>query len=117
PDGAVCGAPFAATVKDGSVSLLSEMWPDLQRQTVSVRADGQGARYLLPPNRAAASPGPLSVVVTLARRSGVLADARPISAFDALSAVVQSAYARRWRMTGEAFCALAESLDQAVCAR
>lgn len=117
PDGAAKGVPFAAAVKDGSVSLLSEIWPDLQRLPASVRSDGQRARYLRPANRAAAPPGPLNVVVTLARRPGAPAELCPISAFDALSAIVQSAYARRWRMTGDAFCALAASLDQAVCAR
>jgi hypothetical protein len=117
PDGAVQGVPFAAAVKDGSVSLLGEIWPDLGRFTAWARSDGQQVRYLLPTNRATAPSRALSVVVTLARRPGAVAETMPISAFDALSAIVQSAYARRWRMTGDAFCALAESLDQAVCVR
>jgi hypothetical protein len=117
PDGAVQGVPFAAAVKDGSVALLSEIWPGLRDLPASMRSDGQLARYLLPANRAAAAPGPLSAVVMLARRPGASAEVRPISTFDALSTIVQSAYARRWRMTGDAFCALAESLDRAVCAR
>ena len=56
-------------------------------------------------------------VVTLARRSGALAAIQPISPVEALDAIIHSAYARRWRMTGEALCNLADTLERAVCVR
>jgi hypothetical protein len=40
-----------------------------------------------------------------------------MSAVDALSAILQGGCARRWRMTGDALCNLAQSLDRAVCAQ
>lgn len=116
PDGAARGVPFAAAVKSGSVSLLRGLWPELERRAEWVRTDGQRARYLLPPERALA-PRPLNVIVTLARRPGAKAEITPLSPVDALDAIVQSACARRWSMTGEALCNLAETLDRAVCVR
>ena len=115
PDGGARGIPFSAAVKGGSVPLLRGMWPELEGLPAWVRSDGQRARYLLPPNRAAPRPRPLSVVVTLAQRPRAATRIRPVSAVDALSAIVQSASARRWRMTGDALSALAESLEPAVC--
>lgn len=115
PDGRASGVPFAAAVKDGSLPLLRRMWPQLDGLAEWTRSDGQRARYFMPPHRAAPSPRPLSVVVTLARRGGAAARARPISPVDGLSAIVGTAYAQRWRMTGDALCALARSLEQAVC--
>ena len=117
PEAMAQGVPFAATVKSGSVPLLCGMWPELEHLPVSVRSDAQPARYLLPPQRAETSPGPLNLVVTLARRPGAAAEARTISALDGLNAILQGAYARRWRMTGEALCALAQSLERARCVR
>lgn len=115
PAGEARGVAFAAAVKSGSVALLREAWPELGRLPAWMRSDGQEARYLLPANRAETTPRPLSMVVTLARRAGAAAAARPISPCDALGAIVQSAHSRRWRMTGDALCALAQSLEQAVC--
>lgn len=116
PQGAARGVPFAAAVKSGAVSLLRGIWPQLEQLPEWVRADGQRARYLLPANRAL-TPRPLSIVVTLARRPGAPAELTPISPVEALDAIVQSAHARRWRMTGEALGRLAESLDRAACLR
>lgn len=115
PDGAARGVPFAAAVKRGSLPLLRHAWPRLEDLPEWARGDGQRVRYLLPAHRATLPPRPLSVVVTLARRAGAAARVRPISPVEALSAILGTAYARRWRMTGEAFSALAASLDQAVC--
>jgi hypothetical protein len=122
PEGAAQGVPFAAAVKSGSLPLLGEMWPELDRLAAWARTDGQQARYLLPPNYAAADrvggpPGSLNLVVLLARRPGAAAQTRPMSAVDALSAILQGGCARRWRMTGDALCNLAQSLDRAVCAQ
>jgi len=116
PEGAARGVPFAAAVKSGGAPLLRGMWPALERLPEWVRTDGQRARYLLPPARSLA-PRPLSVVVTLARRPEAQVLVEPISPVEALEAVVHGAYARRWRMTGEALCNLAETLDRAVCVR
>ncbi|CAN7249043.1 hypothetical protein LJR219_001036 [Phenylobacterium sp. LjRoot219] len=116
PEGAARGVPFAAAVKSGGVSLLHGFWPELERLPEWERTDGQRARYLLPPQRAQ-TPQPLSVVVTLARRPGAAAEVKPISAVDALGAIVHSAYARRWCMTGDALCNLAATLERAVCVR
>jgi hypothetical protein len=117
PDGRVRGAPFAAAVKAGALPLLRRRWAQLRRLPAWARADGQQARYLLPPNRASPSPRPLTAVVTLARRPGASAGLTPLAPVDALGAIMQGAYARRWRMTGEALCALAGALEAAVCAR
>lgn len=116
PQGAARGVPFAAAVKTGGAPLLRGFWPKLEQLPEWVRTDGQRARYLLPPQRAL-TPRPLSVVVTLARRPGAAAEITPLSAVDALGAIVHSAYARRWRMTGEALSNLAETLEHAVCVR
>lgn len=115
PDGSVQGLPFAAAVKAGAAPLLARAWPQLDAQREWVRGDGKTVRYLTPPNLAAGSPRPLSVLVRVTRRDGAVARLRPLSPVDALSAVVETAYARRWRMTGEAFCALAGALERAVC--
>lgn len=116
PDGLARGVPFAAAVKSGSAPLLSGCWPTLERLPEWERTDGQRARYLLPSARSL-TPRPLGVVVTLARRSGALAAIQPISPVEALDAIIHSAYARRWRMTGEALCNLADTLERAVCVR
>lgn len=120
PAGEARGVAFAAAVKSGSVALLREAWPELARLPAWMRGDGQEARYLLPPNRAGArgaamTPRPLDFLVTLARRPGAAAALTPISPCEALSAIVESAHARRWRMNGDALCALAQSLERAVC--
>lgn len=116
PEGAARGVPFAAAVKSGGVPLLRGMWPRLEQLPEWRRADGQRARYLLPPKRDLAA-RPLNVVVTLARRPGAQAQMTRISQVDALRAIVDSACARRWSMTGEALCCLAGTLNRAVCAR
>lgn len=119
PEAAAQGVPFAAAVKSGSLPMLREMWPELERLPGWTRSDGQQARYFLPPDSVGAAPqspsGPLNLIVTLARRPGATAQTRPISAFDALSAILEGAYARRWRMTGDALGHLAQSLERAVC--
>lgn len=116
PDGLARGVPFAAAVKSGGAPLLSGSWPMLERLPEWVRTDGQRARYLLPPRRLQA-PRPLDVVITLARQAGAAPALQPISPVEALDAIIHSAYARRWRMTGEALCNLAATLERAVCAR
>jgi len=116
PDGLARGVPFAAAVKSGGAPLLSAAWPVLDRLPEWVRTDGQRARYLLPPARSL-TPRPLGLVVTLARRAGAPAAVQPISPVEALDAIIHSACARRWRMTGEALANLAGTLERAVCVR
>lgn len=116
PEGAARGVAFAAAVKRGSLPLLRPLWPGLDQLPEWLRTDGQQARYLLPPRRAQ-TPQRLNLVVTLARRSGARAEFQPISAVEALNAIMQGGYARRWSMTADAFCALAVSLERAVCVR
>lgn len=113
PDGRASPVPFAACAKSGAWPLLEPLWPGFARRPAWTRSDGQMVRYLMPPGASDRTPRPMGAVVVLARRAEGPASLQPIGAMDALRAVIESAHATRWSMTGEALAALAARLEGA----
>lgn len=117
PDGRASGAPFAAAVKTGAWPILEPRWPELAQLATWRRADGQATRYLRPPRLAGREPRPLTAVVLLDRRDGAGAELQPLAPVEALSAILDAAYASRWRLDPDALEALATRIEAASCRR
>ncbi|HVI30571.1 hypothetical protein [Phenylobacterium sp.] len=113
PDGRASPVPFAACAKSGAWPLLEPAWPELGRMEAWTRSDGQTVRYVMPAGAADRRARNLDVVIVLARQAGARARLEPIGAMDALQAVLESAHAARWSLTGDALAALASRLDRA----
>jgi hypothetical protein len=116
-DGQVRGAPFAAAVKSGAWPLASRFAPQIEALPVAVRADGQQVRYWRPARLASRTPRPPTGIVLLSRRAGARAHLEEIHPLEALHALLESAYAARWRLDGEAIAALAARIEAAACVR
>ena len=117
PDGRVRGAPFSAAVKSGAWPILRRVIPAIDQLPVALRSDGQTVRYWRPPVLADRAPRPLTAVVLLDRTPGAAARLEPAEPVDALRAILEGAYAARWRPDGEHMAVLAERLDAAACVR
>jgi hypothetical protein len=117
PTGEAAGVPFAAAVKIAALPLLTEAWPQLSRLPSTFRADGREVRYLAPPRLMGPEPGPADLIVRLQRRTGARATTTPLERCEVLASLLDSAYARRWSLNGDALCGFAASLERATCVR
>jgi len=116
PSGRALGIPFAPAVKTGSWDLLAPYAPDLASQPVQLRTDGQWVRYL-PMPASDGAPAPIGAVLLLARTLDGPPRLEPIDALEALTTILDGAYATGHRIDAQTLVALTAALTHATCAR
>jgi hypothetical protein len=111
------GIPFAPATKAGAWPLLAALRPELMREPVELRSDGQTVRYapLAPPP--ALKPRTPDLFIALARQPGAAAQAQPMDPVEALSALLGEAFSARGRLSADLMVRLARRLGQAHCRR
>jgi len=114
-DGMAHGVPFAPAVKTGSWPLAARWAPSLAAEPAHLRTDDQWTRYL--PMKGQNAPVRLRGVLLLQRSEGAAARLEPIDPVEALTTILDSAYASSHRIDGDALSALALRVSNAVCAR
>jgi len=107
--------PFAPAVKTGSWPLAARWAPMLAAEPAHLRTDDQWTRYL--PMAGQSAPMRLRGVLLLQRSEGAAARLEPIDPVEALTTILDSAYASSHRIDGDALTALANRVSNAVCAR
>lgn len=116
PDGRVRPFRFPATVKDGAVDLLADLYPAVRTAPDFLRQDGVRVRYL---DAGAGLPETAEVgwIVALSRKSGATAGRQPISTAEAMRLLLRGAWSEDREIDADGFEAMAHCVGGAQCCR
>lgn len=88
------GVCFPAAIKPSGWPLLSQRLPELETTPIHRRGDKKRVRYILPGARDHLGLRPIDSLIVLEREAGAKATASPLSALEALCAIVGSGWSR-----------------------
>jgi hypothetical protein len=104
--GSAVGLPFAPAIKAGAWRLLAQYLPGLASAPVFRRLDRRRVRYPVPETSLPCTPRPVGWVVLLDRRAGAQPRLTPVEPVEALTGMLNGAFAVEEELTEAGFAAL-----------
>jgi len=114
-DGTVRPVPFAAAVKPGAWSLVSQIEPNLGLMPIHRRQDGKRVRYLRPARLAGARNIPIGWIVVLRRQRGRGTHIVDLDPVDTLRHLLSGASSTTRTLSLEVMRALVPAVSAAAC--